>query len=165
MLKEAKFLKLSEKTIPKDIKLEKLVLKGHFQISEKLRQKEKEDLTKLNQITKEMKKILYFKHQKFDFEINMLYFNPYSAIFIARGDDVFGESVIYGNISEYKSPQEKIMEFKKIYFGEPKHKFSVRRADSVDYFGFMNISKKKINCSGRYEVRSEAGQWRLSSKI
>jgi len=150
--------------MPNDLNLEKLVLKGYFERSEETKEREKKDLENSGQITTEMKKILDFKNQKFSFEVNMLYFNSDSGIFIARGDDLLGESVIYGKI-EYK----KRMEFKKIYLvGKPRHKFPVRGISSLDYSGFMGVSGKKISCTGIWETyrnSPENGIWVLNSEF
>jgi len=143
--------------------LEKLALKGHFKRSKKTKQKERESLGNLDKISREMKENMVFKNQNFPFELNILYVLPNSGKFIARGDDFFGESVIYGII---KHGIIRKIEFKKIYIGDPKHRFSVKRADSVDYFGSIEVSKEGIYCSGTWETHPnspENGTWKLDS--
>ena len=140
--------------------IEKLVLKGDFKRSEKTKQEEVEDID-ISKISAEAKEILAFKNQKFDFEVNILYFNSGSERFIARGNDILGESVIYGTIK-----REQEMKFKKVYVGGSRHGLRVPRADSVDYFGWMKVSRAGISCSGRWEICSgspENGEWELSS--
>lgn len=140
--------------------IEKLVLKGSFERSEKTKQKEKEELESLGQITAKMKALLAFTNQNFPFEVKILDFDLDSGIFIARGDDVFGESVIHGTIKHGE------MDFKKLYVGDPKHDFPVQRINPVHYFGWMGISGEGIRCIGTYETHpgsSENGEWELSS--
>jgi len=153
--------------------IEKLVLKGYFRLSEKTKQEEVEDVD-LSKISPEAKEILDFKAQDFDFNVKILYFNLDSGRFIARGDDIFGESVIYGVITpsygiikhEKEITYKREMEFKKVYVGDSRHGLRVPRADSVDYSGGMEISKEKINCRGTWETypgSSEGGTWELGS--
>jgi len=151
--------------------IEKLVLKGHFERSEKAKQETIKDLD-LSKLSTEQQEILAFKNHNFPFEVNILYFNSDSGIFIARGDDVLGESVIYGTIKgehkygTIKGVQKKKMNFKKRYIGDPRHKFPVQRANSVDYIGLMEIFEEGIYCNGRWETHPnspENGEWKLSS--
>jgi hypothetical protein len=151
--------------MPDNFNLEKIVLKGYFERSEKTKEKEKKFYEDFSQRTAEMKEILDFKNQNFPFEVNILYLNSDSGIFIARGDDVFGESVIYGKIIDFGIPKQRKMEFKQIYFGEPKHKFPVRRADSIDYAGLIEGGEKRICCAGTWQTHKnspEKGVWVLN---
>ena len=147
--------------------IEKLVLKGHFKRSEKAKQETIKDLD-LSKPSTEQQKILAFMNKNFDFELNILYFNSESEIFIARGDDVFGTSVIDGIIKQghhgLKYGGE--IEFTKKYKGNPRHGLRIPRAESVDYSGWIEVSKEKINCSGTWETypgSPEGGTWELSS--
>lgn len=140
--------------------IEKLVLKGYFKRSEKSKQEEVEEID-LSKISAEAKEILKFKNQDFKFEVDILYFNSESERFIARGDDVCGESVIYGTI-KYGGK----MKFKKVYVGNPRHGLRVARANSVDYSGWIEVSEKRISCIGTYETHPDSpenGKWELSS--
>ncbi len=147
--------------------IEKLVLKGSFERSKKAKQETIKDLD-LSKLSAKQQKILAFMNQNFDFELNILYFNSESGIFIARGDDVFGTSVIDGIIKQghhgLKYGGE--IDFKKKYIGDPKHDFPVQRPASLNYFGWMEVSEKRISCSGMYETHPgspEGGTWELSS--
>lgn len=151
--------------------IEKLVLKGYFRRSKKVKQEQIKDMD-LSKLNAEQQEILTFMNQNFKFEVNIFYFNSDSGIFIARGDDDFGESVIYGTIKgehkygTIKGVQKKKMDFKKRYIGDPRHKFPVQRADSVDHIGLMEIFEEGIYCSGTYETHPDSpenGEWKLSS--
>ena len=140
--------------------IEKLVLKGSFERSKKAKQETIKDLD-LSKLNTKQQKILDFMNQNFPFELDILYFNSNSGIFIAKGDDVFGESVIHGTIKH-----ERKMKFKKIYIGDPKHEFPIQRVNSVDYSGLMTVSEEKISCIGTYETHRgspENGTWELNS--
>ena len=151
--------------------IEKLVLKGSFERSKKTKQETIKDLD-LSKLSAKQQKILAFLNQNFKFEIKILDLDLDSGIFIAKGDDVFGESVIYGTIKgehkygTIKGVQKKEMDFKKRYIGDPRHKFPVQRADPVDYIGLMEIFEEGIYCNGKYETHRgspENGTWELSS--
>ena len=160
-----------------NLNLEKLVLKGlvlegYFKRSCKTRQSEKQELKLKNSglITPEMKAILDFKNQKFSFEVDILYFDSKTGIFIARGDDVFGESAISGKIGEeiyYRGIKQRGIEFKQIYIGEPRHGLDVQRPDLLDYEGHVISSEGKISCKGTWEIphanSQEWGRWALNS--
>ena len=147
--------------------IEKIVLKGSFERSEKAKQETIKDLD-LSKLSAKQQKSLAFMNQNFKFELNILYFNSESGIFIARGDDDFGESVIDGTIKQghhgLKYGAE--IDFKKKYIGDPKHDFPVQRPASLNYIGWMEVSEKKISCSGTYETHPgslEGGTWELNS--
>lgn len=151
--------------------IEKIVLKGYFKRSEKTKQEGIKGLD-LSKLSTDQQEILAFMNQNFDFEVNILYFNSDSGIFIARGDDVLGESVIYGTIKgvhkygTIKGVQKKRMDFKKRYIGDSRHKFPVQRADSLDYIGLMEVFEEGIYCNGRWETHRgspENGEWKLDS--
>ncbi len=148
--------------------LENRVLKGYFKRSEKTKQEGIKglDLSKLNT---EQQEILNFMNQNFDFEVKVLDFNLESGMFIARGDDIFGQSILYGVIEHISEVVEhgQEMKLKKEYIGKSRHGQDVARANLVDYRGWLYISPKgEINCSGTYETHPnspENGVWGLSS--
>ena len=147
--------------------IEKLVLKGHFERSEKAKQESIKGLdpSKLNT---EQQKILTFLNHNFLFEVEILYSFSESGRFIARGEDIFGESVIHGTIKQghHTLKYGGKIEFKKVYIGDPKHEFLVQRADPVHYSGLIKVSEKGVNCKGTYETHRgspENGTWELSS--
>lgn len=147
--------------------IEKLVLKGHFERSKKAKQESIEGLdpSKLNA---EQRKTLAFLNQNFPFEVEILYSFLESGRFIARGDDVFGESVIHGTIKqghhELKYGGE--IEFKKVYIGDPKHSYPIQRINPVHYSGLIKVSEEGVNCGGKYGTHRgslENGEWELNS--
>jgi hypothetical protein len=147
--------------------IEKLVLKGHFERSEKAKQETIEDLN-LSRLSAKQQKSLAFMNQNFKFEVNILDLDLDSGLFIAKGNDIFGTSVIDGTIKQghhgLKYGAE--IDFKKKYIGDPKHDFPVQRPASLNYIGWMEVSEKKISCSGTYETHSgflEGGTWELNS--
>ncbi len=75
--------------------MENLVLEGYFRISKRSNQEEREGID-INEISEEAKEILKFKAEDFDFKVNILDLNLDSGLFIAKGDDIEGKSVIYG---------------------------------------------------------------------
>ena len=140
--------------------IEKIVLKGHFKRSEKTKQEEVKDMD-LSKISPEAKEILDFKDQNFDFEVKILDFDSDLERFIAKGDDIFGKSVIQGVITH-----EGKMEFTKRYMGGSRHGLRIPRPDSIEYFGQIEISKEGVSCRGEYEIYPgslECGKWELSS--
>lgn len=121
----------------------------------------------LSKISAEAKEILDFKAQNFDFEVKILDFDLDSGLFIAKGNDIFGTSVIDGIIRYKALKYGGEIEFTKKYKGNPRHGQDVARANLVDYRGWLYISPKgEINCSGTYETHPgspENGVWGLSS--
>lgn len=147
--------------------IEKLVLRGYFKRSEKSKQEEVEDIN-LSKISAEAKEILEFKAQNFDFEVKILDLDLDSGLFIAKGNDVFGTSVIDGIIKQghHALKYGGEIEFTKKYKGNPRHGLRIPRAESVDYSGWIEVSKEKINCSGTWETypgSPEGGTWELDS--
>ncbi len=147
--------------------IEKLVLKGSFERSKKAKQETIKDLD-LSKLNTKQQKILTFLNQNFLFELDILYFNSNSGIFIARGDDVFGESVIHGTIKQghHGLKYRGGIEFKKVYVGDPKHNFPIQRINPVHYSGLIKVSEEGVSCEGKYETHPgslEGGTWELNS--
>jgi hypothetical protein len=127
--------------------LEKLTLKGHFRASEETKKHWEEGLD-IDNLSTEQQKILDFMNQDFEFEVKIFEFDSNSGLFIAKGEDVFGKSVISGKIK-----YEREIEFKKQYIGEPRHKLPVQRANSVDYSGAANSNSTPADLSNRRQDR------------
>ncbi len=147
--------------------IEKLVLKGSFERSEKAKQETIKDLD-ISKLSTEQQEIRAFLNHNFLFEIEIFYVNPNSGIFIARGDDIFGESVIHGTIKQghHALKYGAGIKFKKVYIGDPKHEFPVQRINPVHYSGLINVSEEGVSCEGKYETHRgslENGEWELNS--
>ncbi len=147
--------------------IEKLVLTGYFQRSEEVKQGEIKGID-LSKISVEAKQILGFKPQNFDFEVDILSFNSKSGRFVARGEDIFGESDIYGTIKQGQgaTKHEIRMRFEKVYTIDTRHRLCALRPNPLYYFGWMEVSKEKISCNGiwkTYYGSLVGGIWMLSS--
>ena len=109
-----------------------------------------------------------------DFQVIVLYHNPKSGLFIAKGNDKFGESGLVGEVSDEWSETGPTVEhmgytihFHKIYHGKPLDHTGLFRDDVGLYEGDVRKTNDgTIYFSGKYKLRKDhniCGIWELQS--
>lgn len=106
--------------------------------------------------------------RQYDFNVRILLFNPQTGMFIAKGDDFFGESGLVGLISD------PAIWFKKIYAGHrPQLPPDFLRLETIDHQGNFHTEDNKLILRGTYRPLQWGpsnpdhyrGIWHLESQL
>lgn len=99
----------------------------------------------------------------YDFCIDALTFDPASGLFLARGKDLLGVSVLVGGVRGQE------IKFTKTYVGPCNPDPLLDRFKTINYEGHISRNNLTINMHGTYlpkgNIRNYAGVWELHSAI
>ncbi|MFH1002487.1 MAG: hypothetical protein V1759_04495 [bacterium] len=118
---------------------------------------------------------LFHTEERYDLNILILYHNPKSGLFIAKGSDKFGDSGLVGAIREELCETAPIVcslgytiKFHKQYAGLPLNRDGLFRTENTFYEGNFWIEHERVYCEGNFKLSTDEnadfeGIWKLQS--